>query len=251
MEFPRQIHHPDFAGLPVKSDGQPKSVRRRLLRILFTDADATDSSSGEEDAAPLSRPRVKRHAHEIMFEIAPRVRRPPLAERRGKSRDLKGFRGVRRRPWGRWAAEIRDPASKEKNAVTNFPTAKGQSQAAAGSTEKTVAGELSPSFASPTSVLRYGGDQSLFDCLNYGEVDAFGLGVEPPLCSSELSLPNRQCWEFEFGDFNAEDFVGSRAVDATPLDKGWRMSPPPGAATITPVRGGRRCTRLGRSTDHP
>ncbi|KAK8953058.1 hypothetical protein KSP40_PGU009267 [Platanthera guangdongensis] len=59
----------------------------------------------------------------------------------------------------------------------NIPMVKGQSHASDGSTEKSVADDLSPSFASLTFVLHYGVDQSLFNCINNHEFDAFGFGV--------------------------------------------------------------------------
>lgn len=244
MEIRSWIHHLDSPVLSVKfsehiltrtrktiSAGKRGGIRRRLVRIFFTDEDATDSSSSDDDASSLTRRRVKRHVHEIGFEVGPRFRRPALAKRRSETRDPKRFRGVRRRPWGRWAAEIRDPNRRKRvwlgtfdtaeeaavvydsaavklkgeNALTNFPAGKFQFPTEAGSTEKSVE-ETSPPFDSPTSVLRSGMDQTPFDCLGYGDVDAFGLSVESPLYFTELSLPKRQCWEVEFGDFNAEDF---------------------------------------------
>lgn len=244
MEIPSRIRHLDLPGLPVKfsehiltsrrkitSAGKARGLRRRLVRIFFTDEDATDSSSSDDDALPLNRRRVKRHVHEIGFEIGARFRRPTTVKRLAEARDSKSFRGVRRRPWGRWAAEIRDPNRRKRvwlgtfdtaeeaavvydsaavklkgeKALTNFPPGKLQSSTEDGSKEKGVE-QTSPPFASPTSVLRSGVDQTPFDCLVYGDVDAFGLSVDSPLCLTELSLPKRQYWEVEFGDFNAEDF---------------------------------------------
>ncbi|CAL9117264.1 unnamed protein product [Musa textilis] len=193
--------------------------RNRIVRVCFDDADATESSSGEEE--PRARRRVKRYVHEFKIEMA-RARRPRAAEVEGGERGKRGFRGVRRRPWGRWAAEIRDPHQRKRlwlgtfdtaeeaatvydtaalrlkgaKAVTNFPTAKAVGE---GEEEER---------ASPTSVLRYGDDrEAAFGYTFDGGMEALVLGADAsPLFMAEFYWPRPRSSEVEFGDLDANDF---------------------------------------------
>ncbi|XP_019176870.1 PREDICTED: pathogenesis-related genes transcriptional activator PTI6-like [Ipomoea nil] len=81
----------------------------RVLLIVVTDCDATDSSDDEGERAVRMWRRVKWHMWGIKF-----VSTLPF------NACCRKFRGVLKRPRGRWAMEIRDPTRGKRLWLGNY-----------------------------------------------------------------------------------------------------------------------------------
>jgi hypothetical protein len=110
--------NPSLQELAAVTASEPP--RARVVRILVHDADATDSSSSE-DEEPQPPPRQLRRRRGGGGSSAGVVKRHVM-EAPGAKPHMR-FRGVRRRPWGRWGAEIRDPHNRRRLWLGTFNTA--------------------------------------------------------------------------------------------------------------------------------
>ncbi|PWA57217.1 AP2/ERF domain-containing protein [Artemisia annua] len=97
---------------------EPQNKYPKKVRVIVSDPDATDSSS--EESSVTDRSSGKKFVREIVLGLKAGDGEVKVGQ---EEPQMKKFPGVRRRKWGKWCSEIRDPFIKKRIWLGTFKTA--------------------------------------------------------------------------------------------------------------------------------